>query len=135
MENHIKVLKVEKDGIRTIIKEDIMKNELEVFNDYLQGYIEVTSAFPDGSYKGHRPISLVINEEGKYKPLEPTIGYASGQELIDYVVGNAVFVAVDVEGDFASLTEEEMMAIRHKYNQNGTLQMDEVAHHIIVFSG
>ncbi|WP_442637661.1 DUF3846 domain-containing protein [Rossellomorea marisflavi] len=135
MENHIKVLKVEKNGIRTIIKEDIIKNELETFNDYLQGYIAVISAFPDGSYKGNRPISLVINDEGNYKPLAPSIGYARGQELVDYVVGNAIFVAVDDKGDFASLTEEEMMAVRQKYRHHGTLQMDEVAHHIIVYNG
>lgn len=133
-EKMIKVIKVEKDGLRTVVKEDLFENDLDVFQKYVGGYIEVTSAVPDGDRKG-TPLHMVINEEGKFKPLKPTIGFAQGNQLIDYVAGNAVFLASNDEGDFCSLTEEEIAYLLKRYGQHGTVNIDGESHHIIVFSG
>ncbi len=77
-----------------------IKNELEVLQELVGGYIECVRA--DG-------YDIVINEEGKLNDLEPNFMIYGGA---DYIAGTAVFVGVDYsEGEFKSLSKGQIMAI------------------------
>lgn len=130
----IRVLRFRRDGERTIMEETMMKNELEAFQDFIGGYIEVTNAVPDGKRPGE-PLHLVVNEEGKLKPLEPTIGFAKGEHIVDYTAGNAVLLRSNQEGDFDSLTDEDIAYLTSRYGTHGILSMDDTSYHVHIFKG
>lgn len=111
-----------------------MKNELDAFNEFVGGYIEVTSAVPDGKKPGEK-LHLVSNEEGKVISLEPTIGFAKGQELVDYIAGNAVLLRSNEESDFDSLTDADIDYLMSRYQTEGVVTMGEKSYHIHIFNG
>lgn len=94
-----------KDEIRVIIKEPMeeaneccMANELEAFQKVVGGYIETVAL-------GNR-ILMICNEEGKLNGLDPNILMES-----EIIVGKVVFASFDDEGNFTSLTDEQVKAI------------------------
>ena len=111
-----------------------MKNDLDAFNEFVGGYIEVTSAVPNEKKPGEK-LHLVSNEEGKVISLEPTIGFAKGQELIDYIAGNAVLLRSNEESDFDSLTDADIDYLMSRYETQGVVTMGEKSYHIHIFNG
>jgi hypothetical protein len=80
-----------------------IKNDLETFQKLVDGYIEVVPLQADSK------VMLVLNEEGKFKGLEPNFFWYE-----DLIVGTVVFVGFDEEsedGDFISLTDEQLEEI------------------------
>jgi hypothetical protein len=75
-------------------------NELESFQKLVGGYIEVVRL--------DNGIDAVINEEGKLIELEPNIALLHNGEVYDYIAGTAVLVSHDDEGEFVSLTPEQI---------------------------
>lgn len=130
----IRVIQFVREKDRTVMKETTMKNELETFNEFIGGYIEVTGAVPDGGRKGEL-LHLVIHEEGKLIPLEPTIGFAMDNRIIDYTAGNAVLLRSNEEGDFDSLTDEDVSYLRGRYGTQGVLSQGDKNYHVHIFNG
>ena len=67
------------------------------------GYIEMTYPFPD------EEIAVISNEESKLLDLAPNRAIRSSEgEVIDIYCGTMVVVALAPEGEYRSLTEEEV---------------------------
>ena len=67
------------------------------------GYIEMTYPFPD------EEIAVISNEEAKLLDLAPNRGIRSSKgEVIDIYCGTMVVVALAPEGEYRSLTDEEV---------------------------
>ena len=67
------------------------------------GYIEMTYPFPD------EEIAVISNEEAKLLDLAPNRAIRSSEgEVIDIYCGTMVVVALAPEGEYRSLTEEEV---------------------------
>ena len=130
----IRVIQFVREKDRAVMKETTMKNELETFNKFVGGYIEVTGAVPDGGRKGE-PLHLVIHEEGKLINLEPTIGFAMSNQIIDYTAGNAVLLRSNEEGDFDSLTDEDVAYLKGRYGTQGVLSLGDKSYHAFIFNG
>lgn len=111
-----------------------MKNELETFNEFIGGYIEVIGAVPDGGRRGE-PLHLVMHEEGKLIPLEPSIGFAMDNRIIDYISGNAVLLRSNEEGDFDSLTDEDVSYLKRRYGTQGILSQGNKSYVVHIFNG
>lgn len=82
-----------KDKIEVIVKEPgkpmykkMIRNELEEFQDIVEGFIETIPVDRGGR------VGLICNEEGKLLDLPPNFIIGS-----DIIMGNAVFVGVDGE--------------------------------------
>lgn len=97
------VCEVDKEARVTTIK-----NDLKTLQELVGGYIEVLN-IDDG-------IDLVCNEEGKIigLPLNREIKDKNGNR-IDIICGNMLFVSFDDEGEFASLTDEQIEKIQKDY--------------------
>ena len=74
-------------------------NTLEEFQSIVGGYIE-TLTLQGG-------LILVMNEEGKLKGLEPNIRFYDG-----YIVGTVLITVADNNGNFRSLTVQEIQTAR-----------------------
>ena len=81
-----------------------LENELEAFQKAVDGYIKVIGL----EYN----VVAVVNEEGKLKNLEPcrTFIWAvkNGRASGDVIRGQFIVIGVDDEGEFISLTEEQL---------------------------
>lgn len=130
----IRVIQFKREGDRTVMQETTMKNELDTFNDFVGGYIEVTGAVPDGDKKGE-PLHLVINEEGRIHRLAPTIGFAMGNEIVDYTSGNAVLLRSNEHGDFDSLTQDDIDYLTRRYGTQGIITIHDTPYHAHIFKG
>lgn len=89
-----------------------VKNELKNLQELVQGYIEVVRISCPG---GNEPIIIVCNEEGKLKNLEDNV-YC--YELVDMFVGNIFAVNCDKEGNFVSLTPNQILYAIHYFDVN-----------------
>ena len=70
------------------------------------GYIEMTYPFPD------EEIAVISNEEAKLLDLAPNRAIRSSEgEVIDIYCGTMVVFALAPEGEYRSLTEEEVNAL------------------------
>lgn len=74
-------------------------NTLKMFQELVEGYIETTS-FDGLRQKG---IIIVCNEEGLLKGLDP-----NENVYPFFIVGNVIFTSYNNEGDFVSLTDEQV---------------------------
>lgn len=86
------------------LEEKDIKNNLDEFQSIVGGYIETPflgNCFTDNG------IVVVINEDGKFRNLNPEIILVNGCNVIDTVVGNVVFVGLK-NCDFVSLTDEQV---------------------------
>ena len=94
----IKVVVVEpKKG--PYIKE--INNELKEYQSLVEGYIETVALYNDDCL-------VVLNEEGKLQGLEPNRAICDvNLNILDVLVGTFLITAVDVNGEFRSLTEKE----------------------------
>ena len=121
MTNTIKAIKVTADSIEVI---DI-DNTLESLQREVGGYIEVVgipeNSWFDMSYEDEPEYALdiICNDEGKLIGLEPSLvlgtykhldrgGYA--REAYDVVSGTALIVGHNDDGDFISLTDDQIQA-------------------------
>lgn len=105
-EKNVKVLVKE---INENFKEEIVKNELSTFQGIVEGLIDA----PFLSEKlEKRAITIIINDEGKLNKLLPNILCYNNGELFDIVVGNICFVKCDDEGEFCSLTDDDVEFIK-----------------------
>ncbi len=73
-----------------------IENRLEVLQRLVGGYIEVVHA--------GGPLRFIVNEEGKLLDLKPNLF----SPMLDVLVGSVIATAYDGEGDFRSLTAEEI---------------------------
>lgn len=84
-----------------------IKNDLETKQKIVGGLIEVTSLLDD------EDVALICNEEGKMygMPLNRDIGY-------DIIAGTFIIAGeVDEEGEFTSLTEEQIEKYKNRFNE------------------
>jgi hypothetical protein len=79
-----------------------IENSLEALQAAVGGYIETVS-MPCG-------LVLVCNEEGKIRGL-PFNRYFGN----DYIAGNFVVVGTDGEGEFESLSEEQVLVVKELF--------------------
>lgn len=100
---------VQAPGILAV--ETIIVNELKTFQTIVKGYIEVVH-IPTLNEDG---ILVICNEEGKLKQLEPNI---SCYELDDILVGNLVALSCDNDGNFTSLTNDQITKAIKYFNAN-----------------
>lgn len=95
MENKIRILYKE---VGKMPIEMFIEDKLEVLQKLVGGYIEVAPLTNN--------IDIVCNEEGKLMLLKPNINLD-----YDVIVGNIFFVSFDEEGNFKSLTDEQIKTI------------------------
>lgn len=76
-----------------------INNTLESFQEIVGGYIETLTLL--------NGLILVMNEEGKLKCLEPNIEFYN-----DCIVGPVLITKADYNGDFCSLTVQEIQTAR-----------------------
>ena len=79
------------------------------------GYIEMTYPFPD------EEIAVISNEEAKLLDLAPNRAIRSSEgEVIDIYCGTMVVVALAPEGEYRSLTEEEVNLVMKTWERPET---------------
>jgi len=86
-------------------------NTLEAEQEIVGGYIECISPFSD------MDVDLVCNEEGKLLGLMPNryLTTKDTKERFDLIAGTCFLVSFDDEGNFASLTDEQIEKIKSEY--------------------
>lgn len=85
-----------------------IKNDLKTLQDFVGGYIEVLN-IDDG-------IDLVCNEEGKIPPLPANRGVKNQDgQIVEVICGNFLFVSTDSDGEFISLTDEQILHVMKHY--------------------
>lgn len=109
-DDQIHVLKVEPGKAPESLE---ISNTLETMQKIVDGYIEVCD-LDDG-------ICLVCNEEGKLRGLEAN--RRIGQDII---LGTFFLVGSDEEGDFCSLTAEQMEHYRQVFAEPETFTPQEI---------
>lgn len=77
---------------------------LESLQKLVGGPIEVTPIY---SEFGQRGICALIHEEGRILGFEPSLAIICDDAIIDFVFGDIVFLTVDNDGNFASLTDSQ----------------------------
>ena len=104
-EDYITILVCEPQNDMYVTK---IKNDYEVIRDLVGGYIECISPFSD------MKVDLVCNEEGKLNGLKPNryLIDRKTKEHYDVLVGTFFLVSFDDEGNFASLTDEQIEKIK-----------------------
>jgi len=88
-----------------------IENEYEVISATVGGYIECISPFRD------MEVDLVCNEEGKLIGLTPNrkLTMKDTKEHVDTIVGTFFFVSYDDEGNFKSLSDEQIEKIKSEH--------------------
>ena len=107
-EEKIKVMMV-KVGTDPYITE--IDNNLPALQGTVGGYIECISPFSD------MEVDLVCNEEGKLQGLTPNrylIDKATNK-VVDLLVGDFFLCSSDNEGNFASLSDEQIKKIKSQF--------------------
>ena len=80
-----------------------IENSLKSLQSYVDGYIEVIRPFED------EDVAVILNEEGKINGLSPNrMLFDENGNVIDIIAGGFLIVAVDEEGEFTSLTQEQI---------------------------
>lgn len=93
------------------VKETLVENELSKFQDLVGGYIECISPFND------MDVDLICNEEGKLINLRPNrrLSDKETREVYDIICGSFFLVSFDDEGNFKSLSDEQIDKIKSEY--------------------
>ena len=93
------------------VEEMVIDNDLEALHDAVGGYIECISPFSD------MDVDLVCNEEGKLMGLRPNrvLMDKKTKQRYDLLVGNFFLVSFDDEGNFKSLTDEQIDKIKSEF--------------------
>lgn len=98
-----------------IAKIEYINTELENLQEVVGGLIEYPY-FTSFSEKG---ISLIVNEEGRFTGLEPSIALMHQNEIIDYIFGNIIFIGEKETEDSIeskSLTDEQVEFISKAFS-------------------
>lgn len=108
MEEYIRVLYYKPQEDPKVIT---IKNDLESAQELVGGYIECISPFSD------MDVDLVCNEEGKLNGLIPNrrLMDKATKETYDVIVGSFFLVSFDDEGNFKSLSDEQIDKIKSEY--------------------
>ena len=85
-------------------KEMTIVDELKTYQELVEGYIEVIP-FPKD-----RTIQFVANEEAKIYGFTPNLCLPHYQDVL---CGTVVAVGIDEDGDFQSLTENQIKKVNH----------------------
>ena len=84
-------------------------NNLKTLQDIVGGYIEYVDISQDG-------LQMIINEEGKILDLEYNLGatllYNTTHLYNDMILGNAIIVNTDDEGENKSITKEDIDTVK-----------------------
>ena len=91
--------------------EKIVENDLEPLHEIVGGYIECLSPFSD------MDVDLVCNEEGKLLGLRANRALRDKESKAQYdlLVGTFFLVSFDDEGNFKSLTDEQIEKIKSEH--------------------
>lgn len=82
-----------------------IREGLKTLQDIVGGYIEIPYISRELDSNG---IDMIINEEGKLNQLEANILVEHEGELIDMIVGNAIFASHDEEGNTIGLSLKQI---------------------------
>ena len=85
-------------------------NSLKSLQKYVDGLIEVI-------YPSDDTVVMICNEEGKMNALPPNRAlFTDGsKKIVDLIVGNMLICGVDDDGNFASLTDEQLQHYQAMY--------------------
>lgn len=103
-EKFIKVIVVTKDKIQ--VKR--IENNLKSLQEIVEGYIECFDIKDNHT--------IICNEEGKIMNLEPNLYVIHKGIIIEILCGNLIICNVDKNGEFASLTDEEIEILKNNYD-------------------
>ena len=122
----MKFIKVEPRKSPYVVETDCC--DLEYLQKQVQGYIEVV---PSGIKDD---ILFVVNEEGKLNDLPPNRYYGRS----DVICGDILVLADDGEGDFTSLSEEQIKAVMEYFekeeNMRGLPDVNEMLKSVLLTS-
>lgn len=86
-------------------------DKLEDLQRAVGGYIEMVRPFDE-------PVAIIVNEEGKIAGLPANRAWRDEDEtILDIFCGDFLIVGLGDEGDFISLTEEQMQIFEKKYEK------------------
>lgn len=94
-EKFIKVIKFTNEKVE--VKR--IENTLKSLQEQVEGYIE---CFETPNH------TIICNEEGKIMDLEPNLLILANNRLVEVLCGNLILCNTDKNGEFASLTDEEI---------------------------
>ena len=84
-------------------------NNLKTLQDIVGGYIQYVDISQDG-------LQMIVNEEGKLLDLEYNLGatllYNTTHLYNDMILGNAIIVNTDDEGENKSITKEDIDTVK-----------------------
>ena len=90
-------------------EEKEIDNNLKTLQDIVGGYIEYVDISQDG-------LQMIVNEEGKILDLEYNLGatllYNTTHLYNDMILGNAIIVNTDNEGENKSITKEDIDTVK-----------------------
>ena len=89
--------------ITIAVKEPAKAWRIVEAEDTLQTYQKIVGGYIEGFYTNYQGIHFFCNEEGKLQGLAPNIMCGG-----DMIVGSIFAVRDDGEGEFASLTQEDI---------------------------
>lgn len=95
-------------------------NNLKTLQDIVGGYIEYVDISQDG-------LQMIVNEEGKILDLEYNLGatllFNTTHLYNDMILGNAIIVNTDNEGENKSITKEDIDTVKElivrEFNKGG----------------
>lgn len=97
-----------------------IENNLKTLQDIVGGYIEYVDISQDG-------LQMIVNEEGKLMDLEYNLGatllFNTTHLYNDMILGNAIIVNTDDEGENKSITKEDIDTVKElivrEFNKGG----------------
>lgn len=101
-------------------EEKEIDNNLKTLQDIVGGYIQYVDISQDG-------LQMIVNEEGKIMDLEYNLGatllYNTTHLYNDMILGNAIIVNTDNEGENKSITKEDIDTVKElivrEFNKGG----------------
>lgn len=101
-------------------EEKEIDNNLKTLQDIVGGYIQYVDISQDG-------LQMIVNEEGKILDLEYNLGatllYNTTHLYNDMILGNAIIVNTDDEGENKSITKEDINTVKElivrEFNKGG----------------
>jgi hypothetical protein len=94
-----------------------IEDSLEELQKQVGGYIE----YPYYKKLNDKNIAIIVNEEGKLIGLDPCIAFVYDNKIIDYAVGNVIFVGIEYGEEWTentSLTDEQIKYIQNQLYSN-----------------
>lgn len=95
------------------VKEPSKAWEIREVEDTLKSYQDIVGGYIENFLRTSTGVLMFCNEEGKLLNLKPNLLTESG----DLIVGTVFAVRSDEEGEFASLTKEDLLHLRAERNE------------------